>query len=56
MRTQVIKLMAPVAKGVWTKSLARRTLRRGPSSSFVAGLRCGSQEVYRDPSSAADAG
>ena len=42
--------------GVWTKSLARRTLRHGLSAGIVGYVSLGSQEVYRDPSSAAHAG
>ena len=44
------------AMGVWTKSLARRTLRRWLSPNIDGGVSLGSQEVYRDPSSAAHAG
>jgi hypothetical protein len=43
-------------RGVWTKSLARRTLRHGLSAGIVGYVSLGSQEVYRDPSSAAHAG
>jgi hypothetical protein len=39
-----------------SKSLARRTLLHGLSPRIVGGVNLGSQEVYRDPSSAADAG
>jgi hypothetical protein len=42
--------------GVWTKSLARRTLRHGLWAGIVGYVSLGSQEVYRDPSSAAHAG
>jgi hypothetical protein len=42
--------------GVWTKSLARRTLPHGLSAGIVGCVSLGSQEVYRDPSSAAHAG
>ncbi|MFZ1012502.1 MAG: hypothetical protein WCC26_16310, partial [Terracidiphilus sp.] len=44
-----------VAIGVWTKSLARRTLLQWLSAGIVGCVSLGSQEVYRDPSSAADA-
>jgi hypothetical protein len=45
-----------VDMGVWTKSLARRTLPHGLSAGIVGCVSLGSQEVYRDPSSAAHAG
>jgi integrase len=46
----------PDEKGVWTKSLARRTLLHGHSPSIVGCVSLGSQEVCCDPSSADDAG